>query len=251
MLSAGGLSSPNLGMLAVEPLRAMLEFARMRFTSDEPSSTRGDGHMVVFFPGLGADHRFMEPLSGQCARLGYSCRHWGRGFNTGPSGEPAAWLSELATELGAALPATRKGVTLIGWSLGGLYAREIAKAMPQRVRQVITLGTPFARLSNSTNVQWLFELLNGKSPEVDPQLARRLRTPPPVPTTSIYSRSDGVVAWQACVSTPGPQSENIEVESSHLGLIWHPDVRRIVADRLAQPADGWRPFAGARQRATA
>ena len=75
------------------------------------------------------------------------------------------------------------------------------------------------------------------------QLARRLRTAPPVPTTSIYSRSDGVVAWQACVSEPHPLSENIEVDSSHLGLIWHPDVRRIVTDRLAQPVAAWQPWA--------
>ena len=58
-------------------------------------------------------------------------------------------------------------VTLIGWSLGGLYAREIAKALPHRVRQVITLGTPFARIANSTNVQWLYELLSGTSAAVD------------------------------------------------------------------------------------
>jgi len=241
MLASRNISSPNLGMLAIEPLRAMLEFTRMRFTGDEPSAL-GDGHIVVFFPGLGADHRFMEPLFEHCRRAGYECRHWGRGFNTGPAGDPTAWIAELAAELRAALPTKRKGVSLIGWSLGGLYAREIAKAMPERVRQVITLGTPFAHLSNSTNVQWLFQLLNGRTTKVDPQLARRLRAPPPVPATSIYSRSDGVVAWQACVAEPGPLSENIEVESSHLGLIWHPDVRRIVADRLAQPADAWRPW---------
>jgi len=241
VLSARTLSSPHLAMLAIEPFRAMLEFARMRFTGDEPS-LQGDGHVVVFFPGLGADHRFMDPLSDYCRRLGYECRHWGRGFNVGPAGDPAAWLAELAVELAASIPHARKGMTLVGWSLGGLYAREIAKTMPQRVRQVITLGSPFANVTKSTNVHWLYELLNGKAPEVDPQFARRLRTPPPVPTTSIYSRSDGVVAWQACVSAPGPQSENIEVESSHLGLIWHPDVRRVVADRLAQPVDGWQPW---------
>jgi pimeloyl-ACP methyl ester carboxylesterase len=133
-------------------------------------------------------------------------------------------------------------VTLIGWSLGGLYAREIAKALPHRVRQVITLGTPFARIANSTNVQWLFELLSGTSAAVDTALARRLAAAPPVPTTSIYSRSDGVVAWQACVAKPSPLAENVEVESSHLGLIWHPDVLRIVADRLAQPPGDWRPW---------
>jgi hypothetical protein len=244
MLSARTTTSPHLGMLAVEPLRAMLEFARMRFTNEEPSRS-GDGHTVMFFPGLGADHRFMDPLSDYCSRLGYQCRHWGRGFNTGPAGEPAAWIAKLADEVAASLPRTAKGTSLIGWSLGGLYAREIAKIMPQRVRQVVTLGTPFARVTNSTNVQWLYEVLNGRSAHVDAQFARRLRTPPPVPTTSIYSRSDGVVAWRACLTDPGPFAENIEVESSHLGLIWHPDVRRVIADRLAQPVDRWRPLRAA------
>lgn len=88
--------------------------------------------------------------------------------------------------------------TLIGWSLGGLYAREIGKLMTPRVRQVITIGTPFNCDSDHTNVGWLFRLMSGGSTVIDPSLSRRLRKPPPVRTTSIYSRSDGVVAWQTC-----------------------------------------------------
>jgi pimeloyl-ACP methyl ester carboxylesterase len=184
----------------------------------------------------------MDPLARHCKALGYEVWHWGRGRNTGPAGDPAQWLDALALEVdGLVVPAHRE-VTLIGWSLGGLYAREIAKALPHRVRQVVTLGTPFARIANSTNVQWLYELLSGSSAKVDARLARRIATPPPVPTTSIYSRSDGVVAWQACVGRRSPSAENIEVESSHLGLVWHPDVLRIVGDRLAQQRGGWRPW---------
>jgi len=110
------------------------------------------------------------------------------------------------------------------------------------VRQVITLGTPFACIAKSTNVQWLFELLSGTSATVDAAFAQRLATAPPVPTTSIYSRSDGVVAWQACIAEASPLAENIEVDSSHLGLVWHPDVLRIVADRLAQRRRKWKPW---------
>jgi pimeloyl-ACP methyl ester carboxylesterase len=240
LLSTNVLTRPHLGMFALEPVRAALEFARLQFTSGD-SAARGDGHAVVLFPGLGTDHRVMMPLSKHCERLGYAVRDWGRGCNTGPAPDARSWLRELTGEVAAATPATRKAVTLIGWSLGGLYAREIAKAIPGRVRQVITLGTPVARLADATNVQWLFEFLSGVRGAVDASLARALRTPPPVPTTSIYSRSDGVVAWQACIGKPGPQSENIEVESSHLGLVWHPDVLRVVGDRLAQPPGNWRP----------
>ena len=241
LFSNNNLTRPHLGMFALEPLRAALEFARLQFTSEEAPAS-GDGHAVVLFPGLAADHRAMAPLAKHCERLGYVTHDWGRGYNTGPAGKPLAWLRELAAEVADALPADPKSISLIGWSLGGLYAREIAKAMPERVRQVITLGTPFARLADSTNVQWLFELLNGSRSAVDASLARTLRTPLPVPTTSIYSRSDGVVAWQACVGKPGPHSENIEVESSHLGLVWHPDVLRIVGDRLAQRPGHWQPW---------
>ena len=229
-------------MLALEPVRALLEFARMQLTESAPAHSRGDGHAVVLFPGLGADHRFMDPLARHCEQLGYDVRHWGRGRNIGPEGNPAKWLDALAQEVDALVVPAHREVTLIGWSLGGLYAREIAKALPHRVRQVITLGTPFARIANSTNVQWLYEFLSGTSAAVDATLARRLAVPPPVPTTSIYSRSDGVVAWQACVGKASRLAENIEVESSHLGLVWHYDVLRIVADRLAQPRGKWKPW---------
>ena len=242
MTLAPSFASPHIGMLALEPVRALLEFARMQLTEIAPGTIRGDGHAVVLFPGLGADHRFMDPLARHCEQLGYDVWHWGRGRNTGPEGNPVKWLDALAQEIDERVVPAERELTLVGWSLGGLYAREIAKALPHRVRQVITLGTPFARIANSTNVQWLFELLSGTSAAVDEAVARRLAAPPPVPTTSIYSRSDGVVAWQACVGKRSAVAENIEVESSHLGLVWHPDVLRIVADRLAQRRGKWKPW---------
>ena len=95
----------------------------------------------------------------------------------------------------------KKRMSLVGWSLGGIYAREIAKKLPSSVRQVITIGTPFAGTGgDETHVGWLYRLVSGNNPTRDAQMMRRLRTTPPVPTTSIYSRSDGIVAWQACLS---------------------------------------------------
>ncbi|MET0382376.1 MAG: alpha/beta hydrolase, partial [Burkholderiaceae bacterium] len=127
----------------------------------------------------------------------------------------------------------------VGWSLGGIYAREIAKMLPNAVRQVVTLGTPFAGNGDENNVAWLYKLLNGSAPVVDARLAQRLRTTPPVPTTSIYSRSDGVVAWQTCLLDRSLEAENVEVEGSHIGLPWNPQVLHIVADRLRQPEGAW------------
>jgi hypothetical protein len=206
---------------------------------DSDEQRPSDGHAVVLFPGLGADRTFMTPLAKHCERLGYACHHWGRGRNTGPTGSLAAWLRDLADDIDDMVGSDSETVTLIGWSLGGLYAREVAKALPGRVRQVITLGTPSADVSGSTNVGWLYELLNGGPAAMSRSLATTLKTPPPVPVTSIYSRSDGIVAWQACCVPPGARAENIEVESSHLGLVWHPDVLEIVADRLSQAEGNW------------
>ncbi len=227
------ISPPHLGMLAIEPFRAVFELAKGHFVdSEDPSS--GDGHAVVLFPGLGADDTYMCPLAQHCQRLGYTCHPWGRGRNRGPCGEVDVWLRQLAVDIEEMVRGHREPVTLIGWSLGGLYAREVAKALTRRVRQVITLGTPSANISESTNAGWLYKLLSGNPASVSRRLATTLKTPPPVPTISIYSRSDGVVAWEACRITPGPLAENIEVASSHLGLVWHPAVLSIIAQRLGQ-----------------
>jgi pimeloyl-ACP methyl ester carboxylesterase len=134
--------------------------------------------------------------------------------------------------------------TLIGWSLGGLYARELGKVLP-RVRQVITIGTPLNAEADMGNAGWLFRLLSGSSTRVDPTLSERLRTPPPLRTTSIYSRSDGVVAWQTCRhDEQSTLVQDIEVDGSHFGLGWNRDVLNVVADRLGPTVGPWRPGAG-------
>ena len=119
-------------------------------------------------------------------------------------------------------------VSLIGWSLGGIYARETAKQLPDDVRCVITLGTPFAGHPRATNAWRLYEYVSGERVD-DRRNWDGIKRAPPVPTTSIYSRTDGVVAWQCSVQEPAPQTENIEVEASHVGLGVNPAV--LVRDR--------------------
>jgi pimeloyl-ACP methyl ester carboxylesterase len=127
-------------------------------------------------------------------------------------------------------------VSLIGWSLGGVHARELAKEFPQFVRCVITLGTPFAGQPKSTNAWRVYELASGRNIEREAQQYE-------LPTTSIWSRSDGIGAWQGSVQQPDhARTENIEVVASHLGLGLKPSAWWAVADRLAQPRDGWQPF---------
>ena len=132
-------------------------------------------------------------------------------------------------------------VSVIGWSLGGIFAREMARRAPEQVRCVITLGSPFSGAPKASNAWKLYERASQRKVEDWPE-RERMRIPPPVPSTAIFSRSDGIVAWQGCLERDGPLSENIEVEGSHCGLGHNPAVLYAVADRLAQPEGGWRPF---------
>jgi hypothetical protein len=234
---------PSMALLGLEPWRATVELVRSAW-STEPVAPPGDGHRVIVIPGLCSSTWAIAPTIRLCRRLGYEAQDWGRGMNTGPGVDVDAWLHELAAELrideGAA-----ESVTLVGWSLGGLYAREMAKLAAGRVRQVVTIGTPFNADADYTRVGWLFSLLSGRRVDFNAPLVQRLRTPPPVPTTSIYTRQDGVVAWQTCTHHKRyPHAEDIEVVSSHLGMGWNPAVMSIVANRLAQAPGNWRPYQG-------
>ena len=134
-------------------------------------------------------------------------------------------------------------VSLVGWSLGGLYARQLAKMMPDRVRGVITLGSPFASGPKATNAWRVYELASGRSAEEeDHRFGGALAGTPPVPTTAIFSRTDGICAWQGCMEQTSATSESIEVESSHCGMGHHPAAVYAVADRLAQAEGEWAPF---------
>ena len=238
MMVAPQVVAPSLALLGVEPFRAVIEYAGMHMM-DREALPEGDGHPVIIFPGLAADKRSLVPLRNCCEALGYAVYDWEQGFNTGPKGDIDEWLHNLATHVRGVATMHNRKVSLIGWSLGGIYAREIAKLQSPLVRQVITLGTPFLSRGSETNVGWLYRLVNGSAPLVDDKLAARLRETPPVPTTSIYSRTDGVVAWETCLLDGDcDEGENVEVEGSHMGLPWNPQVLRIVAGRLARSEVG-------------
>ena len=239
-----GSVRPPLTLLASEPLRAASEYVLHKLV---PLSrpVAGDGHPVVIFPGLAASTRSVAPLRDHVQSLGYKALDWGRGLNTGPRGDVDKWLEGLAKDVDALLKGHAAPASLIGWSLGGLYARELAKILAPRVRQVITIGTPFNVPAGGTHVGWLFRLLSGMPAVANSHMSARLLRPPPVPTTSIYSRSDGVVAWQACMHEGGaPHVEDIEVRGSHIGMVWNRDVLSVVSDRLALHAGQRRRFTG-------
>lgn len=241
-LPALPVRSPSLTLFGTEPVRAALEFLSHKLARS-PSHAPGDGHPVILFPGLGAGATSLAPLRNHCRALGYEAMDWGRGYNTGPNSDVDQWLGELAQHVSGLLDTCPQSASLVGWSLGGLYARELAKLLGPRVRQVITIGTPFNAELDHTNVGWIYRLLSGSSAQLNPALSRRLRTAPSVPTTSIYSRTDGVVAWQTCRhDKPGRRVQDVEVQGSHLGMGWNQQVLHVVADCLALRPGQWRPY---------
>jgi pimeloyl-ACP methyl ester carboxylesterase len=199
---------------------------------------RGDGHPVLVFPGLAASDLSTAPLRRFLNDRGYNAQAWEQGRNLGPGN---GVLEACHAKVRQLHHETGRKVSLIGWSLGGIYAREVGKTAASSVRSVITLGTPFSGHPRATNAWQIYELASGE--KIDERAhAYDLKTAPPVPTTSIYSRTDGVVAWQCSVQAPGGQTENIEVEASHVGLGVNPTVLYAVADRLAQAEGAWKTF---------
>ena len=138
-------------------------------------------------------------------------------------------------------------MNLVGWSLGGIYAREMARQHPDAIRQVITLGSPFAMDDReASNAGPLYNVLaTFHSPRVDALRDSELeRVRVPVPTTAIYTKGDGIVPWRSCIDDPTGRAdaENVRVIGSHCGLGHNPRALAVIADRLAQPPTAWRPY---------
>jgi pimeloyl-ACP methyl ester carboxylesterase len=201
---------------------------------------RGEPHPVLVLPGLMASDLSTRALRAWLGRLGYPVVGWALGRNRGPTQEVAdelpALVDRLAREHGTS-------VSIVGWSLGGIYARRLALRAPLQVRQVISLGSPFSLANRGVDGSRVFQRYSPLH-SVDRTHSSRgsLARPLPVPSTAVYSRWDGVVDWRACRQRTGPTSENVAVRSSHLGMGHDPAVLWVVADRLAQPRDAWRPF---------
>lgn len=200
----------------------------------------GDGHPVLVLPGLIASDASTRPLRSFLDSRGYAVTGWRQGRNLGLRHGVQQAMIDLVRELS---DVHGRKISMVGWSLGGLYARQLAKMMPDRVRSVITLGSPFASNPKATNAWRVYEMASGRrADEEDTRFGGSLTAAPPVPTTAIFSRTDGICAWQGCVEKASAKSESIEVESSHCGMGHHPAVVYAVADRLAQPDGQWKPF---------
>ncbi|TCC32241.1 esterase/lipase family protein [Kribbella sindirgiensis] len=232
---------PALHLYLTEPSRSFVDFGQLATArSVLRTAPRGDEHPVVVLPGLLASDVSTATLRWYLARLGYRAHGWDLGRNIGPTPTVLDGMRARVRDL-----AERHGetVSLIGWSLGGIYARELAREMPHLVRYVITLGSPFRHdLPPDNRARRVFQLLSPLHvPESVPP-PEHTRPPLAMPATSVYSVRDGIVPWRTCIDTPGPRRENIAVNASHLGYGHNPAVLWLTADRLSQAPGTWEPF---------
>ncbi len=209
---------------------------------------RGDGHPVLVLPGFLASDASTEPMRAYLRALGYDAYGWDLGRNMGGV---VRMRTQLRRRLDHIYAKTGRKVSLIGWSLGGIYARMLALDLPRAVRSVITMGSPFSRDPNASNISAVYERVTGEGRTLEEKMARTVFAHAfdliggdlPMPSSSIYSKLDGIVDWRACLLRENDQAENIEVVgASHSGLGVHAAVLWAVADRLAQPEDTFSPF---------
>lgn len=233
---------PGLFWAITETGRAMAELGiSLPFRSLYASKQEGDGHPVIILPGFMASGRSTAPLRNFLNKQGYNAYDWGLGRNYGKleyQDQILKLIDDLYEEHG-------ERISLVGWSLGGVFAREMAKKRPRIIRQVITLGSPFRAVLKKNNATWLYSYVSGgqKVEEIDPELIAELPNPAPVPTTAIYSKEDGVVPWSYCMEKEETAiHQNIQVRGSHLGLGVNPSVLHIIADRLQYSKETWQHF---------
>jgi len=237
---SGRLRAPGLGLLLAEA-RGIFELnASLLLSPLLMRAPRGDGHPVLTLPGFLASDLSMVPMRRYLGELGYDAQAWRMGRNIGGVSRMRAALKERLAEI---YNAAGRKVSIVGWSLGGVYARDLALQAPDMVRYVVTLGSPFANDVRATNATRLYEALSGEPVEDNSELRKAIAGDLPVPTTSIYSRSDGIVNWRTCLVRPSDTAENIEVHlASHVGLGVNPAALWAVADRLSQSEGQFRQF---------
>ncbi|MEZ5003918.1 MAG: hypothetical protein R2730_12890 [Chitinophagales bacterium] len=240
------IPAPSKFWLAVEP-RAVIESLSVIFNQQHLKDLpQGNGAPVMVLPGLGTTDVTTIPLRKFLKGIGYNPYGWGLGLNRGFKPE---YEVKLLKRLRRIYLKYDQPIRLIGWSMGGIYAREIAKIDSRVINQVITMGSPFSGgKTQKTNAATIYRILNGQRIDAThDSRALHLHEAPPVPTTAIYSKTDGVVNWQYCIEYDDVDHiESIEVKGSHLGFGINSMVWMILADRLAQDPDNWHSFDNAK-----
>ncbi len=225
------ISAPPLRLLLREA-RIFPEMGRYYFRGmDLERLPKGGGQPIMIVPGFGASDWGTRPLRRALNELGFAAHGWGQGYNWGMR---PGMREALAARVEALQTRHGRKVALLGWSLGGVFVREMARHAPSQVSMVFTLGSPINGHPNANNVAKLFNLMNpGKKVDADLEGFRKRRVPPPVPCVAVHSKTDGIVAWQCAREMAAPNTENVEVQGSHFGYVSNPQVLAVVARRLA------------------
>lgn len=200
----------------------------------------GDGHPVLVIPGFMATDVSTVHLRRYISGMGYEALPWELGRNYGRT----EFIEQLSIQIEQIHEKYGRKVSVIGWSLGGIFARQLGKRHPHQIRQVITLGSPFKGVGQANNVAWIYNLLKGTN-RVAPASSSLLDDIPlaaPVPTTAIYTKQDGIVPWRLCMEEETAIHQNVEVRGSHFGLGHNLSVMRIIANRLQYQEENWVAF---------
>jgi hypothetical protein len=217
-------------MATVRELTAPLEIAELFLRLPQLAlQPRGSGETVLVFPGFGGGDGSTALLRRYLGFLGYRVRGWGLGTNRG---NVPVLLEQLAEAVAEQARADAAPVRLLGWSLGGYLAREVARDLPECVERVITLGSPVVGGPRYTLTAPIYRLAGVDLEAIDNHIRLREEVPLQVPVTAIYSRRDGIVNWQACIDHVSDCVEHVEVDASHLGMGANPRVLQLVARKM-------------------
>lgn len=216
-------AAPPFALLAREALSFAYMRASAAFASTVSVDVTGDGRQVMVIPGFMASDQTTSRLRRSLQNAGFEAHGWGLGRNKGIKADIFERLDERVEELQHEVP-----LTLIGWSLGGLIAREYAKYAPHRVAKVVTLGSPFSGDLRSNNAWRIYEFIAGHkvdSPPIDVTLSEK----PPVPTYAFWSSNDGVVAPHSARGKRHESDDRIELDCTHMAFVARPDSIRAIA----------------------
>lgn len=231
-------TKPSLFWFLTEGGRASIEYGfNIPYYLFNKHKNSGDGHPVLVFPGFMTTDYSTRPLRRFLTKCGYTAYGWELGRNYAKE----EFLDELVFKVEELYLEHKKKISLVGWSLGGIYARQVAKERPHLIRQITTLGSPFKAVHKPNNAQWMYNILtNGEGVKgVDPELLADIPMAAPVPTTAIYTKQDGIVPWHVCMEEEDDIHQNVEVQGSHIGLGVNNTVLDIIADRLQYSLENW------------
>jgi pimeloyl-ACP methyl ester carboxylesterase len=233
---------PPSGAMMLAEARSLFELnASLWLTPVLLTAPRGDGHPVLALPGFLATDFSTSLLRRYLKMIGYAPHSWDLGRNFGGVYRMRQQLRERLADI---FNQTGRKVSLIGWSLGGVYARDLALHAPEMTRSVTTLGSPFANDVSASSIRKLYEKLSGELiSDAKIEDIEALAGDLAVPATSIFTKGDGIVHWRTCLLKENARSENVEIVlASHTGLGVNAAALWTIADRLAQPEGTFKPF---------